>query len=311
MASDFKDEGDIAVLTAIGEHAEHASSGTLSPHRPWLIALGGGLRGIYGAAAATQLEAAALTEGFAGCAGVSTGAATCAYFLSKQGALGTTFYYEECVGKNFFTPWRVLVGASGIDVAFLARAMRGAVGLKKLNADRVLASKAEFFVAVTDAQTGIGELLDAKAVKPDIVTAIEASIAIPDVYRKSVTIGANRYVDGGVGMPFPAREVIQRFKPTHILVLANRPPVLVSPRWYNIVTMIFAPLSPRFVRRSSSGYDRIMSEELDYLRASKIPYLIIWTTETVTAFTQDKQKIRAGMASARTHMRSLLERAGL
>ena len=310
MTSGFKDEGDMSVLRAIGEHAEMLSRGKKSFYRPWLLVLGGGIRGIYGAAAATQLEAAALTDGFAGCVGVSTGAATCAYFLSKQGALGTTFYYEECVGREFFSPWRILLGGSGVEVAFLTRVMRGVIGLKQLNQRRVKASSTKLFVAVTEADSGNGVLIDAKHAEPDIVQAIEASMAIPNFYRRPVLLGNKRYIDGGVGLAFPAKELIEQFSPTHLLVLANRPELLVSPLWYRVASAIFSPFMPSFIRESSSDDQKNFKDELAFLRTSGVPHLIIWTSDRVSAFTQKKQIIREGMAESRSHMRRLLEQVG-
>ncbi len=310
MTSSFDAEGDITVLRAIGERAETLSQGGTSPHRPWLLVLGGGIRGIYGAAAVTQLEASALTDGIAGCVGISTGAATCAYFLSKQAALGTTFYYEECIGREFFSIRRMLFGGSGADVAFLARVMRGAVGLKQLDQKRLKASPTEFFVVVTDAKDGHGEFVDAKRAVPDSVQAIEASMAIPHFYRKPVLLGNKRYIDGGVALPLPAKEVIEQFAPTHLLVLANRPRMLVSPIWYRFINILTYPFMSPFIRESATGDGKGFIEELAYVRDSKIPHLIIWTNDRVSVFTQNKRTIRTGMAEARSHMRTLLEQAG-
>lgn len=310
MKSQFEAEGDVAVLKALGDRADALAHGDTSPHRPWLLVLGGGIRGIYGAAAATQLEASALTDAFAGCVGVSTGAATCAYFIAKQGAVGTTFYSEECVGKEFFSPWRGLFGGSGVNVGFISRVMRGAVGLKKLEERRIHAAATQFFVAVTHADSGKGELIDVKKVEPDIVQALEASMAIPDFYKKPIQIGKKGYIDGGVGLPFPAKELIETFAPTHLLVLANRPKVLVSPLWYRVTNSIFSPFMSDFIRHSTSDKSDAFDAELAYLRASSVPHLIIWTDDLVSAFTQDKRTIRTGMTRALTHMRALLEGVG-
>ena len=311
MTVEFKEEGDLSVLQAIGENAEAISQGKNPPHRPWLMVLGGGLRGIYGAAAAMQLEASALTEGFVGCVGISTGAATCSYFLSKQAALGTTFYYEECIGKQFFSPRRILLGGSGADVSFLTRVMRGKIGLKQLDERRIQASQTDFLVAATEAATGNGVLIDAKKAEPDIVRAIEASLAIPTFYRKPVHLGGTRYIDGGVALPFPAKELIEQYKPTHVLVLANRPQTLVSPLLYKIVSAIASPFVSSTIRQSTPDDPKGFQDGLAYLRASSVPSLTVWTSDLVSVFTQDKKVVRAGMAEARSHMRALLERAGL
>ncbi len=310
MGQKCVDEGDLRVLQAISEHAEAASNGKDSEYRPWLLALGGGIRGIYGAAAAMQLEAAALTEGFEGCIGISTGAATCAYFLSKQAAIGTTIYYEECVGNDFFSPLLIARGGSGVNLGFISRVMRGEVGLKRLDQERIRDSRAQFYVAVSDPKTGTGSLIDVKKSEPDMVQAIEASMMIPDFIPSSVRVGGKQYVDGGVGLPFPAQEIVTRFNPTHILVLANRPERLLSPHWYRALIALAWPFLPSFIKKAATDDDEHFAAELLFLRSLSVPYLILWTSDTVPLFTRNKRLIRKGMAEARSHMRALLERAG-
>ena len=311
MAKKCTEEGDLKVIQAISEHANARSFGTKSPHRPWLLVLGGGIRGVYGAAAVTQLEAAALTEGFEGCIGISTGAATCAYFLAKQAAIGSTIYYEECISEHFFSPINVARGRSGMDLKYISRVLRGEIGLKRLDQERIRASLAEFYVGVSDLKTGHGTLIDAKAAQPDIVQVIQASMTIPDFVPTSVNIGGKKYVDGGVGIPFPAEEIVSRFNPTHLLVLANRPEHLLSPRWYRALIAICWPFLPSHIKKSATDNDEKFAAELLLLRSMSVPYLILWTSDTVPLYTRNKRLILKGMAQAREHMRSLLERAGL
>ena len=163
-------EGDErAVLRQVAEHAHSIRHGKVSPHRPWLIACPGTMRGVYGGGQVSAFEERGLTNGFAGCVGVSTGAPTVAYFLAGQARLGTSIYYEECTWPEFISPLRILRGGHGADIGFLGEVFRGHMGRKRLAQERLHATSTELLFGLTEFVTGQGAIVNGKTVQPDVV----------------------------------------------------------------------------------------------------------------------------------------------
>ena len=184
--------------------------------RPMLIICGGALRGTYGAGAVCALHALGLEDVFDVVIGLSTGSGIGAYYLAghEQTLLGTTIYYDDCT--HDFVSMRPYPKA---DIDYLETVFRKA---KKLDTGAIQRHRSQFFVGVTDWQTGEHSIINAKEANPDMITAIKASMAIAPLYRKPVLVNGRQYVDGSISRMLPI-DLIEQFSPTDILVIANRP----------------------------------------------------------------------------------------
>ncbi len=179
-----------------------------------LIIGGGGVRGAFGAGVGLGLEQAGLRSAFDVVIGVSAGAADLAYFLARQIEIGSTLWYDDCANRRFINLARL---TRVLDMDYAADHLMRVV--KPLDQDAVRASRSNFYIGVTNAQTGEGELLDAKD-GIDIVTAIHASTALPVVYNRTVNINGVEYGDGSIGIGIPIEAALQKGC-TDILVVLN------------------------------------------------------------------------------------------
>lgn len=304
-------DGDYTqVFRQLAEHASAMEKGVSSLHNPWLIICPGTMRGVYGGGQVTALEERGLQHAFSGCIGVSTGAPTVAYYLAGQARLGTSIYCEECTWPEFISPRRLLHGGHAADIGFLANVFRGKIGVKKLDEARIRASHAQFFIAVTEYENGRGHLFDAKKIEPDIVHGLVASAAIPGMYRTPVMIRGRRFVDGGLSMPLPAPQALQK-KPSCIVVFANCSRTRVEPYAKQCLTWLMLRGKPRGLKRATYARHEYFDEDLTMLKSSNVPYLIVWSDDEIGSYTRHTDKLYAAMARSYNHLNHLMDRAGI
>lgn len=289
-------EGDESVLRQL----RSASSSV------WLTICPGTMRGVYGGGQVTALERRKLTNAFAGVIGVSTGAPTGAYFLAGQAELGTSIYYEECTSPEFISFARMMRGGNGGDVAYLAKEFRS--GAKKLDQQRIYASDTELWFGITEYDSATEHFIDAKLVKPDIVHGIQVSAAMPVLYRDELFVDGVRYNDGGVSCR-PIRYALSK-KPTGIVVFANCPEDRTDSTFKDIATHVLMgrePLSQQYAMRQRHV---VFEEDLDMLRGSGVPYLVIHTDGEIGSYCRDSRLLHAAADRACRHLLELLDRAG-
>lgn len=187
--------------------------------RPLLLILGGGNLGVYSAAACYALQILGLGNVFDTVVGISTGAWVGGYYLAgrEEIKIGTSIYYEDFASPEYITvkTFPYLMNASMIEGTT-------SCGRKKLDADAVEGARSNFFVGVTD-MDGKGHFVETKKATPSFWSAMYASSATPLAYRKPCRVNGNLYVDGGIALAFPIKQVIKEFSPTDVLVLPNCP----------------------------------------------------------------------------------------
>lgn len=186
--------------------------------KPVLLILSGGMRGVGSGGVMQALHQLGLANVFEVIIGVSTGAPVGAYFLAgpEKTSLGTSIYYQDLPSKFIKYLQRPIVNLDYLENLFR-------LGRKKLDVLKVKQHRSDFFVALTKTPSAEGVLLNAKKT-PDMVTAIKASTSLPGLlYGKSTTIEGQPFVDGAIANYFPAQQVIEKFKPTDLLIIANRP----------------------------------------------------------------------------------------
>ncbi len=199
--------------------------------RPLLLALGGGMAGSYGAGQVAALVHSGYMKTFKQAVGISAGACDIAYALAgkEQVLTGSSIYYEECATDEFLVTDPVKLAKNPgrikqlMNVGYLASNVFDQ-GKKKLDTEAVRKNPTEFYVQatnITNPKDQKAEFINAK--DKGIVQSVHASMALPWFYRKSVEIDGQKFQDGAVLDSFPLEEVIEKFKPTDILVLPQVP----------------------------------------------------------------------------------------
>jgi len=299
-------EGDPKVIQALIHQAEYVDQGKEDPDtRVALFILPGGIRGVSGGAEVTAIDDAGLTNGIKVVIGGSTGAHIGGWLLAGNPRLGTTIFSEECTTADFIRKKRILDGY-GMDVEYLSQIYRGEAGHKKLDTERIKRAKPDFLIAATEYETGKGVLLDGK--QEPIIDKIEASSVAGPLYTKPVIIDNVRYGDASAGAYFPVQEVVNRYKPTHILVLANHPKSAKVP--FSAQAADYALSSvylPTEYRKGWLAKEENYAQGRHLLKESGIPYLMIYPDDAIQSLTQDAEKIRAAAVRAEDHMRDLID----
>lgn len=269
--------------------------------RAVLLILTGANLGAYGAGATIALHLLGLADVFDVVAGVSTGAGIGGYNLAgkRQMLLGASIYYTEFSSTRFINYRRI---KKIIDIELISEVMR--CGRTKMDIDAVKKSRSKFFVGVTNAETGNAEWIDAKSATPDVVAAIEASSAMPLGYNPPVMVNNRFYYDGGMSLPCPIREVCEKFQPTDILVLPNRPLRFGSQLSRELIDRVFAAFAlrnlPAFLRTAVVSRHKRFHEGMNYARKCKgINVGVLWPPEmNIHQLTRNSSKLRAAVYSS-------------
>lgn len=179
-----------------------------------LVALGTGLGSGSGTGQNMALDDMGYTDlidVFVGSSGASGPAAFSAIGDSR---IAASLYMDECTTDAFLNKKGMV---PKLDTRVIAKAMRN--GPKTLNIEKIRNSSKEIYAIATDKETHKAELLDLKTVTPDPVSALEASSAIP-FFREAVEVDGKHFYDGAFSQ-LPLEAIIEKFKPTHLLIQPN------------------------------------------------------------------------------------------
>ena len=174
-----------------------------------LVVEGGGMRGALSGGSLLALDLMNLRDCFDAVYSVSAGGVNAAYFLSNQGTLGMTVYFDDITTRKFINPWRLW---KMVDVDYVYDHIVREV--KPLCEAAVRDSRPDFFVTATDIDSGEHVLLNAKDPQASVATYLKATAAIPVLYNRSVVIGGHHYMDGGVSGGLPMEWAIRDIAPT-------------------------------------------------------------------------------------------------
>ncbi len=288
-------EGDkIFVINDIKNFLVKRNVGKEPENGPLLMVLSGTQRGVYSGGGVTALEELGMTNAFKTAVGVSAGSCGIGYFLAGQAHVGTTFFYEDNIGKNFINfPRGMKEGESVVDIDWVCEQFRN--GDKKLNVEKFKQNPTVAYFAATNAETGEGVLLEAQRML-DPVCAVHASIAIPEAYIKKVFVNVDgikkQYVDGSVALPFPVKEILEKVTPTSILVFANRPKSFQDSFFAKFARSYFSKIVSPALSLDIENWVENFDSELEFLKKSNIPYLIVWTDDKVGSLEKDQIKLK-------------------
>lgn len=183
-----------------------------------LVVEGGAMRGVYTGGTLLGLHFLDAGRAFDVVYGTSSGAVNAAHFLSGLGHLKAATYYKALVDGKFFHPLR-LHRVVDIDY-FVNRVLRDTIPLEL---ERTLATKVPLRIALLNCTDGCGEVLALPHSLPEAWNIIRASVSMPLLYNKTVTIAGRQYADGGLPIPFPLEAAIEDGC-TDLLVLRSRDP---------------------------------------------------------------------------------------
>lgn len=183
-----------------------------------LIVDGGAMKGAYAAGVISALTELGFENIFDILIAVSSGTIAASYFLSEQGKIAPKVFYEGLASKKFINlyklhPAKVVGSEYGIDVFSK---------IFPLNQEVIQKSRSDFYMGVTDSETGREEYLDIKKGKIDVITGMYASSTVPLLQNKIVTIHGKTYLDGMIACGIPIDMALQRGC-TDILIIENTP----------------------------------------------------------------------------------------
>lgn len=155
--------------------------------------------------------------------GCSTAAPPVLYAAADQITRGLTIYFRECVTRQFLNK-RLLVRekpgvyAMGADYLMSVFNDRRSKGVDRAAVRR---SHTDAYAVATDFETGAAKYFSLRDASIDPVRAVTASLADPVFSHGNVELRGRRYCDGGIGAPFGITNILKRFHPKHLLVIAN------------------------------------------------------------------------------------------
>lgn len=184
--------------------------------RTAIVVEGGAMRGVF-AVGALDLFMEHAFHPFDLAIGVSAGACNLASHLAGQEGRNRRAYFDLMTTRRFIDPWRALRGGSVVDLDWLWDTL---AERDPLNVERVLGNPTEFVVVGTSAATGRAVYLRPDAA--NLFDVLKASCALPMLYRRTITLGGDTIIDGGVADPIPVEEAYRRGA-RRILVVRSRP----------------------------------------------------------------------------------------
>jgi predicted patatin/cPLA2 family phospholipase len=216
MTADLFGTNARAVLSLMAARRDGARDHASDRRKLALIVEGGGMRGVLTAGSLLAVDVMGYRACFDEVYATSAGAVNAAYFLSGQGELGITVYFDSINNRRFYNPLRL---TKIVDVEFVYDYIVAKV--KPLDEAAIRTGRPDLFFSVTDVQTGSNVLLDVKRQAAPIALMLKASSALPVLYNRTVRIGERDYVDGGLTCTIPVLQAAERGC-TDVLILLSR-----------------------------------------------------------------------------------------
>ncbi|MCU0678585.1 MAG: hypothetical protein MUF19_03320 [Candidatus Pacebacteria bacterium] len=298
-------EGDRSVIEALKEKKRLNEANQPHNHIKIMLFVDGGLmKGAYGAGAGLALEQLGYNDYFSSIVGVSSGAPSAAYFVAKQTAVGVSLLWEECCSRKFINMWRYW---NQVDTNFFISAIQEDAD-KGIHVENVLASPTKLYIAVSDFGTGEPHLLQPRT-GPELFTAIQASILMPNVSTDVVKFKDIRYVDGGFTRPHALRRAIDEIEATHVLVITNQDKAMVTIPWLErfLNHTLYRWRMPAPLRFAAHERKRERMKALAYMSEHyHIPYALVWGNHAITSMERNPQRVQSVVEQSRRWWHELL-----
>lgn len=220
-----------------------------------LIVEGGAMRGIFASGVLDAfMEQNFMPYDFV--MGVSAGASNLVGYLAWQPERSYRIITTLATCKQFFNPSRFFRGGSLVDVRWLIDESNR---LYPVDEERLFSS-VPFFAAATNINTGKADYY--RVTQENFATAIEATSALPVVYKHTPCFSGGCYTDGGVADSIPVREAYRRGA-TDITVVLSHPLdyVMAKPRSEWAMKKLFArhPNVARAVIHRAENYNQSLT----------------------------------------------------
>jgi predicted patatin/cPLA2 family phospholipase len=181
-----------------------------------LVVEGGGMRGVLSAGSLLAIDLLGYRNCFDAVYATSAGGVNSAYFISGQGMLGITVYFDCIASRRFINFFRV---GKIVNVDFVYDEV--VPYHKPLDEAAIRSSPCEFFLSATRADNGKNELIDARRARDSVARILKASSAMPILYNRTVRLESGDYVDGGATDALPLQQAINA-SCTDALVLTTK-----------------------------------------------------------------------------------------
>ena len=214
-----------------------------------LVLEGGGARGMYTAGVLDVFMERGVT--FDGIIGVSAGAIHGISYMSGQKGRGLRYYKKYCSDPRFMGFRSLLKTGNIVGVDFCYRELPDV--LDPFDNEAFMKNPAEFYVTVSNLETGEAEYLRVKDSKAQI-DLVRASATLPYV-SKIVDINGKKYLDGGCTDSVPVDAFMKMGFEKNVLVL-TRPHSHVREKEHGLMAKLRYRKYPNFVRALLSHHDR-------------------------------------------------------
>ncbi|HIC39829.1 MAG TPA: patatin family protein [Piscirickettsiaceae bacterium] len=181
-----------------------------------LVVQGGGMRGVYSMSALSALEELGMTNNFKYVAGSSAGAINGAYFIANQAKSGVESYVNELSVSDFVSFFRI---NKIVDVDFLVDwVVKNTI---HLSISGVFNSKTELEMSLTNSKTIQAKYLSTKTDEFDMHEALRATMALPVLYDKEISVLGDTYIDGGISDYVPLQKAIDKGYKKIVVILTS------------------------------------------------------------------------------------------
>ncbi|OYW30768.1 MAG: hypothetical protein B7Z47_03150 [Chthoniobacter sp. 12-60-6] len=211
-----------------------------------LVVEGGAMKGAYTGGSLLGLHLLGTTPIFDGVYATSAGAINAAHYLSGEGHRKAATYYKALADGRFFNPWRLMMP---VDIDFVFdTVLRQELPLEM---ERVAASNTPFKVALLNCEDAVGEMKSISGVDALAWDTLKASVAMPVVYNKKITLPGGTYVDGGMVIPYPLEQALADGMTDVVVLLCRNPSLGMRPRGlfqYLMWSLVFAKGNPKMIK---------------------------------------------------------------
>ena len=194
-----------------------------------------------------------------------------------------------------------------VNTHYLMDAMRGANG-KGIDTEKALASPADLYIGVADFATGKPHLLKPETGE-ELLTAIQASILMPNVTSDIVTFRDIRYADGGFTSPHVLSVALDEIEATHILILANQEKEVTTipflERFFNHTLFRMRMPGPLRFAAHERRKERIKAIEKMKKRRD-ISYALVWGDRSVRSMERDPMIVKDAIVRSKAWAHKLL-----
>lgn len=194
-------------MSIFPEHP-HPSDNDSQP-KTALVVEGGGMRGIFTAGVLDAFQDKRVHP-FDGYYGVSAGALNLSSFIAGQRGRNLDLYTSLCLSPEFISLSRHLKGGSLFDLDWFFRKinLQHSLDLRRF---RETLKQRRFTVVTSCMDTGqpvYREISDSTP-REELMDTLKASSALPMIYRRPVSLGNHRLMDGSLSDPLPVHKAVE------------------------------------------------------------------------------------------------------